>query len=362
VKQTDLELLFDNQVVKAEPLTLQPGETVPHVFTVSQSHDGVFTVRINANDDLAADNQASIVSLMPVPTKVLLVTKGNRHVEKALRAAGEVDLTVAQACTDSAANFDIVVLDDVEPVVWPKPNVLAIHVGNTNWFYEGWSRVEAPAIVDWKNTHPLLRYINFDNVQVAESMAVKTPSWAVSLVDAPQTSLIMAGELQHQKIVWLGFDTLQSLWPLRFSFPMFFQNAVEWLNPASTKSSQMMVHAGEPFRFGMSQAADKVEVTLPDGSKREVNTGNSRDVLFGDTTHEGIYHLHAGSNDATFCVNVLDAAESNVQPRDQLEFGKFTKVTATEMKRANIEFWRWLAAAGLAVLLFEWWFYHKRSA
>ena len=361
-KQTDLELLFDNQVVQAIPLSLQPGETVPHVFTVNQSHDGVFTVRINAEDDLAADNQASIVSLMPVPIKILLVTKGNRHIEKALRAAGEVDLTIAQNCTDPSANFDIVVLDDVTPVVWPTPNLVAIHVGSTNWFYEGWSQVEAPAVVDWKNTHPLLRYINFDNVQVAETMAVKTPSWAVSLVDAPQTPLILAGELQHQKIVWIGFDTLQSLWPLRFSFPMFFQNAVEWLNPASTKSSQLMVHAGEPFRFGMSQSAEKTEITFPDGSKRDLNTANTREILFGETTRQGIYHLRAGTNDATFCVNVLDAAESNNQPRDQLDFGKFSKVSATEMKRANIEFWRWLAGVGLAVLLFEWWFYHRRSA
>jgi hypothetical protein len=24
--------------------------------------------------------------------------------------------------------------------------------------------------------------------------------------------------------------------------------------------------------------------------------------------------------------------------------------------------WRWIAAAALAFLLFEWWFYHKRTA
>ena len=35
-------------------------------------------------DDLAADNQASIVSLLPKPVKVLLVTRGNRLLEKAL--------------------------------------------------------------------------------------------------------------------------------------------------------------------------------------------------------------------------------------------------------------------------------------
>ena len=32
------------------------------------------------------------------------------------------------------------------------------------------------------------------------------------------------------------------------------------------------------------------------------------------------------------------------------------------VKRANVELWRWIAAAALAFLLFEWWFYHKRTA
>ena len=60
-----LELLFDNQVVDTRPLTLPPGETSPQVFTATQERDGIFTVRIDAKDDLAADNQASIVSLLP---------------------------------------------------------------------------------------------------------------------------------------------------------------------------------------------------------------------------------------------------------------------------------------------------------
>ena len=50
-----------------------------------------------------------------------------------------------------------------------------------------------------------------------------------------------------------------------------------------------------------------------------------------------------------FCVNVLDAAESNTKPREELQFGKFNKVGATEMKQASVEIWRWIAAAALAV-------------
>jgi Ni,Fe-hydrogenase I cytochrome b subunit len=41
--------------------------------------------------------------------------------------------------------------------------------------------------------------------------------------------------------------------------------------------------------------------------------------------------------------------------------GKFNTVASTEVHRANIEIWRWLAGLALAVLMFEWWYYHKRT-
>jgi hypothetical protein len=361
-EQTDLELLFDNQRVDARSLVLKPGETSPQVFTAAQERNGVFTVRIDARDDLAADNQASIVSLLPAPVKVKLVSRGNLYLEKALRAAGNVDLTVSRECGDAAEEYDLVVLDDVIPPVWPKPNLLAIHVGNSNWFDTGWATVQAPTAVDWKNTHPLLRYINLDNVAIDETLGVKTPSWATALVEAQQTPLILAGELARQKIVWIGFDTLQSTWPLRISFPMFIANAVDWLNPQATKSSQLMVHGGEPFRYALTQPAAAAEVTMPDGTKRTLTPGDAREIVFGETGKQGIYHLHVGTNDVTFCVNVLDAAESNTKPREELELGKFNTISATQMRRSNVDLWRWIAAGGLAVLMFEWWFYHRRTA
>jgi hypothetical protein len=215
--------------------------------------------------------------------------------------------------------------------------------------------------VDWKNTHPLLRYINLDNVLVGQTIGVKTPGWAVPLVDAPQTPLILAGELSHQKIIWIGFDTLQSTWPLRISFPMFIANAVDWLNPAVTKSRQLMLHAGEPFRFSLSQAEATAEVTLPGGAKETITATGNREIVFGDTDRQGTYRLRAGTNDITFCVNVLDAAESNTKPREELQLGKFDKVGATTIRQASVEFWRWIAAGAVAVLMFEWWYYHRRT-
>jgi Ca-activated chloride channel family protein len=361
-QQTQLEFRLDDQVLEVKSLSLGPKESSPQVFIASQTKDGIFSVRSTAQDDLAADNQASIASLLPQPVKVLLVTSGNNLMEKALRVAPNVELRVAPTFTDPAAKPDIVVLDNVTPATWPSGNVLAFHAANTNWF-EGWSRLETPAVVDWKGSHPLLRFVSFDNVQIGEALAVKTPTWAVSLVDSPQSSLILAGELGRQRIVWVGFDALQSTWPLRVSFPIFVANAVEWLNPAAANISQLTVQAGTPFRMALTESISTAEIRLPDGTTKpcEVNPTKG-ELLFGDTQKQGIYRVKAGTNEVAFCVNLLDAAESDTTPKAEIHFGKYAKVGTTTMRRANLELWRWIAAAGLAVLMFEWWYYHRRTA
>jgi hypothetical protein len=299
---------------------------------------------------------------MPQPAKVMLVTRGNRFLEKSLKGAPNVDLTTTALLTDGAEGYDVVVLDDVLPVMWPNRNVLAIHTANTNWF-PSWTSVKTPAIVDWKNTHPLLRFVSFDNVQIAETLAVKPPAWGFSLVDSPQTPLIVAGELNRQRIVWIGFDPLQSTWPLRISFPIFMANAVDWLNPAGSSASQLLVQPGAAFRWPLAEKTSQAQLTSPDGKTRLLELeSDARELVIGDTSRQGIYRVKAGTNEVAFCVNLMDANESNIAPREDLAVGKYARVSATTLKRANMELWRWIAAVGLAVLLFEWWFYHKRTA
>jgi Ca-activated chloride channel homolog len=361
-RRVDVELLFDGKPVALRPLDLGPTNSQPLIFVVPQTNDGIFTVRLAGKDDLDADNQASLVSLLPLPVKTLLVTRGNRFLEKALRAAPQVQITVAPSLTDPATGFDVVVLDDVVPGVWPVPGTLAIHVAAPGWF-TNITRLERPAIVDWKNTHPLLRFVNFDNVGINEALKVNTPAWGVTLLEGLQAPLIVAGQIGQQRVIWLGFDTLQSDWPLRVSFPIFIANAVEWLNPAATGNSRLTVRTGEPLRLLLPQPVGAARVRSPDGTARELSFDTpTREILFGDTARQGIYRIEAGTNTATFCVNLLDPVESDIRPREELPMGKFGSVSATTLKRAGVGLWRWLALAGLGVLLFEWWFYHKRTA
>jgi hypothetical protein len=149
---------------------------------------------------------------------------------------------------------------------------------------------------------------------------------------------------------------------LRVSFPIFIANAIDWLNPAASTSSQLTVRAGDPFRWPVPPSITSAKVVSPDGKSRTLEIDSkAHELVFGETFKQGVYRLTAGTNTITFCVNLMDAAESNIAPREELPFGRYAKVTATKLQRANAELWRWLAAAGFAVLLFEWWWYHKRT-
>src|SRR6185436_21116581 len=98
---------------------------------------------------------------------------------------------------------------------------------------------------------------------------------------------------------------LQSTWPLRISFPIFIQNALEWLNPASGNASQRTIKAGEPLRLSLDQAVASAQVTTPDVAVKSVPFEKpSREIVFGYTTRQGVYKLRAGTNDLTFCVNL----------------------------------------------------------
>ena len=107
----------------------------------------------------------------------------------------------------------------------------------------------------------------------------------------------------------------------------------------------MLVKAGDPFRLALLEPASSAQLTLPDGATKSLKLDpTANELVFGDTSREGVYRLHLGTNDTVFCVNLLDAAESNIKPRDELQLGKYTKVSATTKQWANMELWRTIAA------------------
>ena len=354
---SEVSLFFDDQMIGNRRLTVRPTNTASLVFSSNQRTNGVFRMKLKNDDFLQVDNIGSVMGLTRRNVEVLLITKGNVFLEKALRSIDDVDLIVKSSLTDSTPNVDVVVLDSIRPTVWPSGNVMAINTQSTNWFQPS-GLLESPPIVDWKSAHPILRFVNFDNVQVAQSLNSELPTWMNPIVETQSVPLIAVGENDANRCVWVGFNPLDSTWPLRVSFPIFIANAIDWLDPKIVTN----LSAGEPFSMRMAEKGSAVIVTLPDGEIVETSTMGNGEFVFADTFQQGVYHAKYGTNEISFCVNLLDAGESAIESRDVLKLGKYGRVEATLQLDADKELWRWFAITCLLLLVFEWWFYHRRTA
>tara|TARA_B100000530_G_C15928045_1_gene475761 strand:- start:257 stop:2077 length:1821 start_codon:yes stop_codon:yes gene_type:complete len=354
---SEVSLFFDDQMIGNRRLTVMPTNTASLVFSSNQRTNGVFRMKLKNDDFLQVDNIGSVMGLTRRNVEVLLITKGNVFLEKALRSIDDVNLIVKSSLTDSTPNVDVVVLDSIRPTVWPSGNVMAINTQSTNWFQPS-GLLESPPIVDWKSAHPILRFVNFDNVQVAQSLNSELPTWMNPIVETQSVPLIAVGENDANRCVWVGFNPLDSTWPLRVSFPIFIANAIDWLDPKIVTN----LSAGEPFSMRMAEKGSAVIVTLPDGEIVETSTMGNGEFVFADTFQQGVYHAKYGTNEISFCVNLLDAAESAIESRDVLKLGKYGRVEATLQLDADKELWRWFAIICLLLLVFEWWFYHRRTA
>lgn len=364
--EVPITVRFEGQPVAARTIRVGPTNGVSEVFVVDQARDGVFTVTLDRPDDLAVDNTVAVVSRLPRPVRILLVSRGNRFLERALRSAGpRVEVTVSATYPTPGVDPDVVVLEDLVPTDWPRENVLAIHAVRPGWSAGAVGTLEAPAIVDWKATHPLLRFVGFDAVQVAQALEMPTPSWAVSLVDASRSSLLWAGEAEGQRTIWIGFDLLQSTWPLRVGFPIFIANAIEWLDPDRIRSSAEAVRTADPVRWIWNGSGPVLpaSVVVPEGAVQTLTAAEgSREFVFADTARQGVYRVEQGTNQWSFAVNLLDARETDLTPQERLDRGRRGAVAATEVQPASLESWRWFALAGFLILLVEWWWFHRRTA
>ncbi len=362
LRAAEVELWFNDRFIESKPVSIGPTNTVSVIFVAEQLVDGVFEARLTGEDDLAADDRAWMVSELPKPLKVLLLSRGNRFLERALRTSPLVELTVASGLLDPEPDADLLVLDCVEPVVWPELNVLAVQAFSTNWFTV-LGEVESPAIVDWKTSHPLMRFVGLDNVFVSRSRVISGADWGERVVDSSQTPLVLAGELGKQRVVWLGFDVLESTWPLRVSFPIFIANVLDWLNPGGVRAAQLQVRVGNPFRLAVDEVVERAELQLPAGGKVQLELDPELpELVVGATGGAGLYQLRYGTNDVKFAVNLLDAAETASAPHEALDMGRFGEIEASAIRPASVEVWRWIAAVALGVLMLEWWFYHRRTA
>jgi hypothetical protein len=102
-------------------------------------------------------------------------------------------------------------------------------------------------------------------------------------------------------------------------------------------------------------------VTGPNGQVHEVRLDAMRPTYFAQTHEVGPYTVQIGERELTYAINLLDPVETALAPAEALAIGRGRIEAQKNRVMVNREFWRWLVAAGLAILTLEWWVYSRRA-
>ncbi len=321
-------------------------------------------------DYLTVDNRAWVVHEGGVSNRVLLITAGNLFLEQVYAVLPGVTAFKAPPGTAVDEEFDLYVLDGAPlPDPLPAASLLIINpvapespasAAGALFTVTGiFSNTVAVRLAD----SPLLDYVDwFGRVNIRQAKNVSAP-WAQPLVQAEGGPLILSGERSGQRIIIVTFDLRDSDLPLQIAFPILMANITEWLNPGRAFASSAALLPGEPVRLRPTTSATAVAVQKPNGELWRMLVAED-ELIFNETTTLGVYNvlLREGSGDraaGSFAVNLFSPDESAIAPQTAVRVGQMVVETAVAGDVGQREFWPWLAALAVAILVIEWWVHHR---
>lgn len=359
-----LEFYAGGKLVDARPIAVGAGQTIGQTLTAQQLPEPL-EARLLVDDALDADNRAFRVGIAQKPIRVLLVGEGNFFLERALTLEPNVKVDKAPSVPETergervgGGNYELVIFDRVAPVSVKARAVMVIKAQGGPIAALGQS-VRHPRVALWEREHPLMRYLELGNLLIDNAPRITPAPWAKTLAESQQTPLIVAGEHQGRRWVGIGWDLLESDFPLQPAFPIFLANLLRWAVGEQGGTTDLTVRTGIPFSLVVDPSETELTVRDPEGNTRTypVNDGS---VIIPGLERAGLYTVKGQKTEIRLAANLMHADESNIQPRTRIELGGKT-VAAQNTLTTLRDLWKPVALALLALLMVEWWVFVKRS-
>ncbi len=352
---SDIVLYSDGEIHDVKEIDLSPDES-KNIYWYDVPYADILKAEIDLEDSLTLDNYRYAVVNKQKENKVLLVSKGNVFLQKAIDIQQNIELYRANEADEDISGFDLYVYDGLLPKELPKDGNLLMFNPPTNSLVKINSLSRSGELKVREDE--LFANISLD-FTIRETKVFDTPSWGVSVLLSNDKPIILKGEVKNQKIVAVGFDINDTDLPLKIDFPIFIQNVLSYtLNLNNHKSNSVL--AGESIKIDPLPKSQEVYITNPQEIKSLLAPPFPL-APYTDINSIGIYTIEEkyedGSNKNYFAVNLNTSKESNTFydiPEDNEELSKEQNRVTSGRNMKNI--FIWLALAALAI---EWVVYNR---
>jgi von Willebrand factor type A domain/Aerotolerance regulator N-terminal len=379
---------------KDQPAIDKPGEGIVtfELTDIDDSDNVTLHASLMGNKDaFKLDDETWLVIGVVRKARICIVTPGNELLhtffdQEAMAKVANVTYLAPADLTDEAkykkpardGGFDLVIFDRCAPATeetLPLSNTFFIADVPPPWKRADLKPLEDTLIRNTASKHPLMRHLTgLDEIAFTEAflfnpkdlpLPPRTPrlletgketAAMLALARRSYTDVVMTFPLINNKGEWC------TTWPLKLSFPIFLRNVLYTLGNVSDAAAEPNVQPGELMKLRPGTIEKEIEVYNPDNPEshaEQLKRSNQGDFVYKNTEHVGVYKVQWQSGQRRFAVNLLDAEESNIQPRDDILIGDIT-VKAGQERGSVRETWKWGAVAALVLVLLEYALYHRR--
>jgi Ca-activated chloride channel family protein len=365
---TTLTIFIDGERFDTRNITLSPRQIMPiiieNVPSDAQIIESRITQRVNSPvpDHLAIDNHAYTVLDTQTVKQTLLISTGNRFIERVFQIIPSLNLIRTDGIAGIPIGFDLYILDEVIPEPLPDGNLIFINPPSDTAFFGIGGIIEAPenprlAMPD----DARLQFVDVSNVNFLRVTQLTGIEWMQPLIMVGDMPIVLAGEQDGQKIAVLAFNPNESDFPLQITWPILMANLAEWFIPNQTLTA-INLTAGETLAINPPLDTQSISIINPDGERYPLN-----EAIFPHTDLIGIYQLElvqpTGTTRQPFSVNLFNPQESNIQPLTEAQFQIAGAQITPQQQNASGQFEIWWLAVVLALLVLgiEWLVYHQRA-
>lgn len=364
----DVELLQNGESVNRQSVSIETDKAERLVFRIPTTKAVSLELKLAADgfDALAADNVAYLD--LPEPRKLeVYCPLGLKTFRHALRAMKEIDVYPGDL-GDPPAKVDLAFTDQAEATT--PPAQVTVHVGAIPDDIASLLTVETGIVevVDWIRTAPLLAHVQLFDVQIAENPKsnedVGERDYELAgyevLAQGRTGPLILERHQEGKQDFFFLFHPDRSSLPYRVGFPILVGNAVQIALQASALAEARALPTGVlPALRGDSLAS--YVVTDPARHSQTI-VSDQQGILAGVPAPViGRYSIEqSGQSVGSFGVSLLAADETKLGSVEKLQFPEVAVGAETTNVKSDTPLWGWLALAGLALLLVEWWFFQRR--
>ncbi len=368
--------------VEIAPATDDPatGQLVPGRSNVvfgpfAQVRDAVIEVANLREDALSTDNRAVLVTPPTKNYRVAVVGARSFLLEVALdgmRLRDVQQLTAAQflarAQEGPLEEFDVIILENVEPDVLPPGRYLAFASPLPLDGFELISEGDGMFIPATDQDHPVMRYVSLDNLVVGNFRRLGESDRLRILADGSVGREIVPAIVEFEQpglnVVWLAFNHFDSNWFTNQSFVIFLYNAIDYLGTVGEAFAQQDLAPGQPITTRLPAAASALSMRLPNETIETIVGADPTSMAFSRTHLAGLYTLtwSEGQEQFTrqFAINQFSERESDIR-RSDLKWGGEVIAATAESAGVQTPLWPWAIGFCLAVLMLEWWVYHRKT-